>query len=72
MKCKIVRFKKLMWRNMMSSIKSQKVSVLHYNIDMDSLISCHIVGYRKRVKNQFVIKPCLSKYRLGLIYYSIN
>ena len=34
MRCKIVRFQKLMWRNMMRSTKSQKVSVLHYSIDM--------------------------------------
>ena len=35
MRCKIVRFQKLMWRNMMRSIKSQKVSILHYSIDME-------------------------------------
>ena len=33
MRCKIVRFQKLMWRNMMRSTKSQKVSILHYSID---------------------------------------
>ena len=33
MKCKIVRFQKLMWRNMIRSTKSQKTSVLHYSID---------------------------------------
>ena len=33
MRCKIVRFQKLMWRNMMRLIKSQKTSVLHYSID---------------------------------------
>ena len=33
MRCKIVRFQKLMWRNMMKSTKSQKASVLHYSID---------------------------------------
>ena len=33
MRCKIVRIQKLMWRNVMSSTKSQKDSVLHYNID---------------------------------------
>ena len=33
MSCKIVRFQKLMWRNMMRLTKSQKVSVLHYSID---------------------------------------
>ena len=31
--CKIVRFQKLMWRNMMRSSKSKKVSVLHYSIN---------------------------------------
>ena len=34
MRCKIVKFQKLMWRNMMRSTKSQKVSVLHYSIDL--------------------------------------
>ena len=34
MRCKIVRFQKLMWRNIMRSTKSQKASVLHYSIDM--------------------------------------
>ena len=34
MRCKIVRFQKLVWRNMMRSTKSQKVSVLHYSIDL--------------------------------------
>ena len=33
MRCKIVRFQKFMWRNMMRAIKSQKVLVLHYSID---------------------------------------
>jgi hypothetical protein len=28
-----VRFQKLMWRNMMMSTKSQKVSILYYSID---------------------------------------
>ena len=37
MRRKIVRFQKLMWRNMMRSTKSQKVSVLHYSIDIDIL-----------------------------------
>ena len=31
MRCKIVRFQKLMWRNMMRSTKSKKFSVLHYS-----------------------------------------
>ena len=34
MRCKIVRFQKLMWRNMMKSTKSQKNLILHYNIDL--------------------------------------
>ena len=33
MSYKIVRFQKFMWRNMIRSTKSQKVSVLHYSID---------------------------------------
>ena len=33
MRCKIVRFQKLMWRNMMRTTKSKKVSILHYSID---------------------------------------
>ena len=35
MRCKILRTQKLMWRNIMRSIKSQKVSVLHYNINSE-------------------------------------
>ena len=34
MRCKIVRFQKLIWRNMMRSTKIQKASVLHYSIDV--------------------------------------
>ena len=34
MRCKIVRFQKLMWRNMIKSTKSKKASVLHYSIDI--------------------------------------
>ena len=33
MRCKIVRFQKLMWHNMMRSTKNQKASILHYSID---------------------------------------
>ena len=33
MRCKIVRFQKLIWRNMMRSTKSQKALVLYYSID---------------------------------------
>ena len=32
-----MRTQKLMWRNIMRSIKSQKVSVLHYSIDINRL-----------------------------------
>ena len=38
MRCKIVRFQKLMWCNMMRSTKSQKASVLYYSID--NIIKC--------------------------------
>ena len=34
MRCKIVRFQKHIWRNMMRSTKSQKASVLCYSIDI--------------------------------------
>ena len=34
MRCKIVIFQKLIWRNMMRSTKSQKASILHYSIDL--------------------------------------
>ena len=37
MRCKIVRFQKLMWCNMMRSTKSKKVSILHYSIDIYKL-----------------------------------
>ena len=35
MRCIIMRTQKFMWRNIMRSIKSQKVSVLHNNISID-------------------------------------
>ncbi len=34
MRCKIVKTQKLLWRNIMSSTKSQKASVLYYSIDV--------------------------------------
>ena len=37
--CKIVRTQKIMWRNIMRSTKSQKVSVLHYSIDWSSILN---------------------------------
>ena len=42
MRCKIVRTQKLIWRNILRSTKSQKISVLHYSIDM--LSQSHIPG----------------------------
>ena len=36
MRCKIMRFQKFMWCNMMRSTKSQKTSILHYSVDIDS------------------------------------
>ncbi len=33
MNCKIVRFQKFIWRNMMRSTKSQKILILYYSID---------------------------------------
>ena len=38
MRYKIVRFEKFMWCNMMRSIKSKKVSVLHYSIDINTIM----------------------------------
>jgi hypothetical protein len=34
-----VRTQKLMWRNIMRSTKNQKVSILHYSRDINSLFS---------------------------------
>jgi hypothetical protein len=36
MRYKIVRFQKLIWRNMMRSTKSKKTLVLHYSIDVET------------------------------------
>ena len=33
---KIIRFQKLMWRNMMKSTKNQEASILYYNINIYS------------------------------------
>ena len=33
MRYKIVKIQKLMWRNIMSSTKCQKIFILHYSID---------------------------------------
>ena len=43
MRCKIVRFQKLMLRNMMRLTKSQKASILYYSINIDiNMKQCHI------------------------------
>jgi hypothetical protein len=44
-----MRFQKLMWRNIMTSTKSQKVSILHYSIDLNSNIDKETlrIGFRK-------------------------
>ena len=34
MRCKIVRFQKLIWRNMMRLTKNKKTSILRYSIDI--------------------------------------
>ena len=54
MRCKIVRFQKLMWRNMMRSTKSQKVSVLHYNkfIHLSSLPTTKLNEIHKKKKKK--------------------
>ena len=39
MKCKIVRFQKLMWHNMMRSTKNKKTSILHYSIDSNLILA---------------------------------
>jgi predicted aspartyl protease len=53
MKYKIVRFQKLMWRNMIRSTKSKKISTLHYSIDiLNKNIYIHTIragGIRKSV-----------------------
>ena len=53
MRCKIVKTQKLMWRNIMKSTKSQKVSVLHYSIDIE-LINCNIVSLKIKNFNYFI------------------
>ena len=42
MRCKIARTQKFMWHYIMRSTKSQKVSILHYSIDMDICIYIYI------------------------------
>jgi hypothetical protein len=45
MRCKIVRFQKLIWRNMMRLTKSKKVSILHYSIDNIKNIMLFLLGF---------------------------
>jgi hypothetical protein len=53
-----VRFQKLMWRNMMRSTKSQKVSILHYSIDMRiyETLTQTLKIIKKKKKITFVIQ----------------
>ena len=50
MRCKIVRFQKLMWCNMMRSTKSQKASILHYSIDYDCLY-VYLARQQRKIKS---------------------
>ncbi len=50
MRCKIVRSQKLMWRNIMRSIKSQKASILHYSINYVRLMHPHVC-FKERKTN---------------------
>ena len=43
-----MRTQKLMWRNIMSLTKSQKVSVLHYSIDYSYFIPIHVNLERRK------------------------
>ena len=67
MRCKIVRFQKLMWRNMMRSIKSQKASVLHYNIDYfqnskESMVDINLSNKFVKIASLWVLlKPSKKK-----------
>jgi hypothetical protein len=45
MRCKIAITQKFMWRYIMRSTKSKKVSILHYSIDMDIYIYIYIYIY---------------------------
>ena len=52
MRCKILRFQKLIWRNMMRSTKSQKGSVLHYSINIVLFTSIKVPTHQtKQVAN---------------------
>jgi hypothetical protein len=56
MRYKIVRFQKLMWHNIMRSIKNKKKSVLHYsinnnNVKKDKMIKIHQSEKKLVIKN---------------------
>ena len=57
MRCKIVRFQKLMWRNMMRSTKSKKVSILHYSTSR-KLVRC--TGKLLKIKSKLIFIPFTS------------
>ena len=57
MMCKIVRFQKLMWRNMIWSTKSKKVSVLHYSINL----ACVWILYLKVISRIFMYRMHFAK-----------
>ena len=59
MRCKIIRFQKLMWRNMMKSIKSQKASVLHYSIDLPQIRVSQKACYKYVKENVICSLPIL-------------
>jgi hypothetical protein len=59
MRCKIVRFQKLMWRNMMRSTKSQKASVLYYSID--KLAFLQIIHVRNMFGSYLEVRTSIMK-----------
>jgi hypothetical protein len=56
MMCKIMRTQKLMWRNIMRSTKSQKVSVLHYT----SRKPVRCTGKLLKIKSKLIFIPFIS------------
>ena len=53
MRCKIVKFQKLMWRNMKRPTKSKKTSVLHYSINYPKSID---PVYNFKILLYFILK----------------
>jgi hypothetical protein len=53
MRCKIVRFQRLMRRNMMRSTKSQKVSILYYSIDIYIYMRARVCALEKYREGYF-------------------